>query len=144
MAIIKCPECGQDVSDKATSCPHCGCPINDALEGNFDYINGKKVDVDKINFLLGLGKIVNVIDYLQHDIELDYNTAVNIARTYQEKLNPTHKCETEGNVIKCPTCGSTDVTRIGASEKAVNIALFGLLGNKRKMQFHCNNCKYNW
>lgn len=28
MAIIKCPECGQDVSDKATSCPKCGYPIN--------------------------------------------------------------------------------------------------------------------
>ena len=27
MAMIKCPECGKDVSDKAKSCPHCGCPI---------------------------------------------------------------------------------------------------------------------
>ena len=24
MALIKCPECGQDVSDKAKICPHCG------------------------------------------------------------------------------------------------------------------------
>lgn len=28
MAIIKCPECGHDVSDKATSCPHCGFNIS--------------------------------------------------------------------------------------------------------------------
>jgi hypothetical protein len=27
MALIKCPECGQDVSDKAFSCPHCGYPF---------------------------------------------------------------------------------------------------------------------
>ena len=27
MAIIKCPECGGDVSDKAKSCPHCGVTI---------------------------------------------------------------------------------------------------------------------
>lgn len=27
MAIIKCPECGKEVSDKAKSCPNCGCPI---------------------------------------------------------------------------------------------------------------------
>lgn len=27
MAIILCPECGEKVSDKAKSCPHCGCPI---------------------------------------------------------------------------------------------------------------------
>lgn len=25
MALIKCPECGQEVSDTAKSCPHCGC-----------------------------------------------------------------------------------------------------------------------
>ena len=27
MALIKCPECGKDVSDKASACIHCGCPI---------------------------------------------------------------------------------------------------------------------
>lgn len=27
MAIIKCPECGRQISDKAPSCPNCGVPI---------------------------------------------------------------------------------------------------------------------
>ena len=27
MALIQCPECGQEISDKATTCPHCGTPI---------------------------------------------------------------------------------------------------------------------
>ncbi len=27
MALIKCPECGQEVSDKATNCPRCAYPI---------------------------------------------------------------------------------------------------------------------
>lgn len=27
MALIKCEECGGMVSDKATQCPHCGCPL---------------------------------------------------------------------------------------------------------------------
>src|SRR5436189_2564801 len=26
MALIKCSECGKDVSDKATACPNCGAP----------------------------------------------------------------------------------------------------------------------
>lgn len=29
MALLKCPECGKMVSDKATACPQCGCPIED-------------------------------------------------------------------------------------------------------------------
>lgn len=27
MALLPCPECQKDVSDKATSCPHCGMPL---------------------------------------------------------------------------------------------------------------------
>lgn len=28
MAMIRCPECGQEISDKAEKCIHCGCPLN--------------------------------------------------------------------------------------------------------------------
>lgn len=28
MAMIKCRECGKDISDQAEMCPHCGCSIN--------------------------------------------------------------------------------------------------------------------
>jgi len=33
MAIIKCPECGQDVSDKAEVCIHCGAPLKEKEVG---------------------------------------------------------------------------------------------------------------
>ena len=32
MALIKCPECGQEISDQATSCPNCGCPMKENEE----------------------------------------------------------------------------------------------------------------
>lgn len=28
MSLIKCTECGKEISDKASNCPNCGCPIN--------------------------------------------------------------------------------------------------------------------
>ena len=28
MALIKCPECGKEISDKAPACIHCGYPLN--------------------------------------------------------------------------------------------------------------------
>lgn len=31
MALIKCPECGKQVSDKALVCPHCGIDEQKAL-----------------------------------------------------------------------------------------------------------------
>jgi len=34
MALINCPECGREISDKATVCPHCGVVINSTSDGN--------------------------------------------------------------------------------------------------------------
>lgn len=28
MALIKCSECGKEISDKADNCPNCGCPVD--------------------------------------------------------------------------------------------------------------------
>lgn len=28
MALINCPECGKEISDKAPACPNCGCPLS--------------------------------------------------------------------------------------------------------------------
>jgi len=30
MALLKCPDCGNDVSDQAPACPHCGRPLGSA------------------------------------------------------------------------------------------------------------------
>ena len=27
MALIKCEECGKEISDRAVACPNCGCPV---------------------------------------------------------------------------------------------------------------------
>ena len=29
MALINCPECGKEISNKAVACPNCGCPASD-------------------------------------------------------------------------------------------------------------------
>lgn len=34
MALLKCPECGEYVSEFADSCPHCGCPMSDIAQEN--------------------------------------------------------------------------------------------------------------
>ena len=38
MALIKCPECGKEISDKATACPNCGMPLRREDRGTYDII----------------------------------------------------------------------------------------------------------
>ena len=45
MSLIKCPECGEEISSLAESCPHCGCPLkptpvsytNPAVEAEYNF-----------------------------------------------------------------------------------------------------------
>lgn len=43
MALINCPECGKEISDKAEACIHCGCPIKLKTESI------EKSDTEEIN-----------------------------------------------------------------------------------------------
>lgn len=45
MSLIRCPECNKDVSDKASSCPFCGCPSS-----SFPIINTEENKEDSIPF----------------------------------------------------------------------------------------------
>lgn len=36
MALITCPECGREVSDRASACPHCGFPLSAASPAEAD------------------------------------------------------------------------------------------------------------
>ncbi|MCD8103978.1 MAG: zinc-ribbon domain-containing protein [Lachnospiraceae bacterium] len=33
MALFKCPDCGKEISDRASACPNCGCPISEMKTG---------------------------------------------------------------------------------------------------------------
>lgn len=45
MSLMKCPECGQEMSDQAESCPHCGYKIE---QTKFCKYCGEKVPIDSV------------------------------------------------------------------------------------------------
>lgn len=45
MALITCPECKKEISDKANACPYCGTPFN---EKKFCKFCGEKIDISCI------------------------------------------------------------------------------------------------
>ena len=50
MALIQCPECGKMISDKATFCIGCGCPIEEIVTN--DEINRENLSAEEL-FELG-------------------------------------------------------------------------------------------
>lgn len=48
------------------------------------------------------------------------------------------------NTPKCPTCGSTNIRKIGTGERAVSVIGLGLLSKKINKTWKCNSCGHTW
>ena len=48
------------------------------------------------------------------------------------------------NLPKCPTCGSTNISKLSTVNRAVHGAAFGLFSKTARSQWKCNNCGNLW
>ena len=54
MALISCPECGKEVSDKAKTCPHCGYSLTEVEPMEVvPKVRVTELSEPKSNFILG-------------------------------------------------------------------------------------------
>lgn len=152
MALIKCPECGKEISDKSDKCIHCGFPLIET-KNTICNINGKEYDLSFIlefykeqpdgkvklisNFMkmtnCGLKDAKDVIDKI-----LETNEIPKVLILKQQEQAHVSKREEE-NTIHCPKCNSTAIT---TGARGVN-NFWGLLGASKTVN-RCGNCGYTW
>lgn len=46
--------------------------------------------------------------------------------------------------VKCPHCGSNNVSKIGIFSRTASVVTVGIASNKMGKQWHCNSCKSNF
>lgn len=100
MALIKCPECGQEVSDIAKSCPHCGCPI---VQKKIKKFSKKSIMVLLIIFLL-LIITVGVITLIKNNKTLG-------EKAVENSLQELDKILLAPDTINIYECVSRDFTK---------------------------------
>lgn len=139
MALIKCIECGNNVSEYAESCPKCGCPMsvikNKIIKENFEKENqisneqcplcsAKKPHIITDN----IKEVCSVCGYVFNE-----NYVKKHKDLLPEKVLPT-----------CPTCGSTNIEKISAAKKVGGSLLFGIFSSDIRNSMHCKDCGYKW
>ena len=133
MALIKCPECGSDVSDKAEKCPKCGVSINKQIRKKSRKKMIVIISVIIVLLLIAIG--CGVIWYLKE------NTCV-FGHEWQEA--------TCTEPITCSKCGETDGQPLGhkwieaTCTEAKTCEVCGVtdgkaLGHTTRMGY-CDNC----
>lgn len=94
----------------------------------------------------------NTFDYEKSSTHKEYNYQEELIaererlKAQREEIKKKELEEASHNKPKCPTCGSTNIRHITATERGMNAVMFGVFGTKRKCQFECQNpnCKYRW
>ncbi len=85
MALITCPECGHQISEKADNCPNCGCPnplaggVNSDMEVNKPHLNKNN---RKRKFLIALCVVGMILFLIGKKVREKY-----YAVTYQNTAN---------------------------------------------------------
>lgn len=103
-----------------------------------------------IGVIFGICLIIGGFYWIKSRME-EYNLSKNNLEEYrkqvireqdiQAKLKAQEEAREKAKKAECPYCHSRNTVKISKTAKAVNTAVFGVVGQKRKYQWHCNNCK---
>lgn len=155
MALIKCPECGGNVSDKAPACIHCGYPLQNVkpitIEDKFNVvlINSGKYGVSLLKQVqaltgLSLASAKELIDYAPNTIveNISKQEAERVKEDLQ-KMGATIEIEASSirkeRPLSCPRCGSQNVT---TGKRGYSIVT-GFLGSNKTTN-RCGKCGHSW
>ena len=108
-------------------------------------------EIEKQNNLNSLYKSVqqkyeeNEMQFTRQDFE-DYLKSKRLEQysQYKNATNANNINITADNTPKCPICNSKNLKKISVANRAVNIAIFGVLSTKINKQWHCNDCGTNF
>lgn len=135
MALIKCPECNSEISDRAYNCPKCGYPIKDMkkkVESKSIYTPDNPCPICKnenFNVEENGATVCTVCGYV-----------INLDEEKNELWKNEHGYHSKNdNQVHCPKCGSTSIT---TGQKGYSL-LTGFLGSNKTVN-RCANCGHTW
>lgn len=114
MALIRCPKCGKEISDRGQICPHCRTWLDE------EYLEKKRQE-------------------LFEEGERQYQQSF----AYQRDMNQKQKEEKQAMLPACPLCNSKEnVKRISTFNRSISVLFNGLASSKIGKQYECTHCKH--
>ena len=76
----------------------------------------------------------------------DYNpqNGLNAIKDSNSHTINKQQFQSQSNIPKCPTCGSTNISKIGTFNRMLSTGLFGLASGKIGKTMKCRNCGMTW
>lgn len=120
--------------ENKSNCSFCNSKMikTPLLVEEYVYITLISEDRDFIDAMIEL-KQKDIIEFKTKIAQFKVQVDAQEERERQEKNKP-----------KCPTCGSTNIRKIGTGERVASVVGFGLLSKKINKTWKCNNCGHTW
>ena len=166
MALVKCPECGKDVSDKAEACVHCGYPMMQTSTSSTPSLkkvcipccNGTDYKIKAIKIIrevtgLSLADAKNLSEQACPVVvkNVDANTAEQVAKQFLKvgiraqaidfDKEPAFEANPLNDMVApcCPKCGSTSIATVNRGYSL----MWGFIGSGKPMNV-CQKCGYKF
>lgn len=148
MALVNCIECGREISDKASACPHCGCPVEAAKApidpGYPEFVNCRDCKKE-YPFAAAFCPACGLMNYQKDKLVTAYEAKVAKAARAIDPESP----------VICPNCKSqnslaTGSKGFGLGKALVGGALLGPIGliggfvGSGKTVVTCIKCGFKW
>lgn len=139
MALIKCPECGKEISNKAKACIHCGYPLDEELSnGTCESVEIKKHSKSKATWECAV--CGTICEYATNP---EVCSLCGVGRKEGEEIRNRNKAKTAKvtapKTPTCPRCGSTSIATVNRGYSLV----WGFLGSGTPMNV-CQACGYKF
>nr|DAP78965.1 MAG TPA: hydrogenase/urease nickel incorporation protein [Bacteriophage sp.] len=147
MALINCPECGREISDKALSCPGCGCPASEFKAADEPQDTRSEVEkvADEIFWEKPSDSWKNA-KILAKRTGIPFTEACGIMNTRYAEWRKRKKRGEYSDTQYCPVCGSSNIedeyiliSSMGSMDKYGSIGLSETVCMKK-----CNMCRNKW
>ena len=148
-----CPECNErNINHKLIELPI----LCDDFENKIYKIK-RKSDWELNKYIKSIYRVEKEIfeEYIKNWSSLDISSEtykINMKHLYNQETIPminsskatSPEPQKSSFIPKCPTCQSPDINKISITSKAGSLFIWGILSQKIKKQWHCNNCGYEW
>lgn len=138
MALIKCPECGKEVSDKAKSCIHCGYPLDECKDEKLqegDDISEDSPYACKINGILwNLQWVLEALkEYSEEELGMIKRAAKYMMNPSQDvRLSYKSKNQREKKLFYARGNLASDIrNRVDLVEEKANQLIYEILDNNK-------------
>lgn len=124
------------VDSSTNRCPCCNTEVIDSVLTEDEFFTIENLTTNR--------KLLDEMVKLKNEDIIEFELKMSQFRNQVQQQKAVEQPQQNNNLPHCPTCGSTNIKKITATERATSIMGLGIFSKKINKTYKCLNCKCTW